>query len=122
MAKPDKKKNKSASSGTVAAIGLLAAGAVAAGAAFMASRRQQEAGDGLVDAGDTFDAADDIDLDDASVAAVQTIPVAEPMQYTGDGTPDMAVSYTPGLTDTDTGDGVAIGTAEQRDTLAGVNA
>lgn len=110
---------KSNKSGTVAAVGLLAAGVIAAGAAFFASRRQQGTGDGLVD---TFDADDDIDLHDASVAAVQTIPVGEPMRYTGSGTPDMAVSYTPGLNELDREDGVAIGTAEQRHTVAGVQA
>jgi len=119
MAKSDKKKSKNSNNGTATAIGLLAAGVVAAGAAFMASRRQADAGDELVD---TFDADDDIDLADASVAAVQTIPVGEPMRYTGSGTPDMAVSYTPGLDELDRDDDTAIGDAEQRNTMSGVNA
>lgn len=51
--------------------------------------------------------------------------VHEPMRYTGNGTPDMAVSYTPGLNGSEdrvAGDEEnAVGTPEQRDALAGVN-
>jgi hypothetical protein len=102
-----------------AAIGLLAAGTLAAAAAYAASRKQADNDDDW----ETDDAQPDVEIEE-SVAAVVTVPVEEPMQYTGTGTPDMAVSYTPGLDDSEdrlAGDeSSAIGTAEQRDTMAGV--
>lgn len=132
MAKTDTKtktKQTSKPSGAAVALGLIAAGAIAAGAAFVASRKQSDAGDDLVDSGNRFDVDDDIDLDDApvdlnraSVAAVQTIPVGEPMRYTGGGTPDMGIAYTPGLDNSAGDESSSIGSAEQRDTMAGVRA
>ncbi len=108
-------------SGKLTAIGLAAAGAVVAGVA-LASARKAKAGGSTPEAPSvdepTLDPLDDVDL------APTTRPVGEPLRYTGSGTPDMAINYTPGAdgsADRVAGDdSQALGNAEEREALAGV--
>lgn len=129
--------------GVAATLGVVAASvAVAGGAVYAASRKAKtlsrdldlpESDVGDVDADEFAPVASTGAPSGMAVGAdalMEDAPsvVPQPMRYTGGGTPDMAISYTPGLDQDDSrvasapaGDEIGeIGTAEQRDALAGV--
>ena len=108
-----------------ATLGVLAVGAVAAGAAVLTRARQSGENEVVTDTHiDETEGSGEQGAAEHQGIAVATMPASEPMRYTGTGTPDMAINYTPGIDgssgrvagDNDT----ASGAAEGCEALAGV--